>query len=421
MINVLVIVMEAITMWLCLHIAFGEKIKKTKGEALFFVVYIPVFIFCSFGVFIEVLYFLLWVFIAIWCKFKFKRKVLDILARTVIGIILLGLIETVVMFVYSVFVSDGTMSIQVECVVMSSFSLLISLLIYRTFVENERKNIKIFFDGYIFVLGILVLAFLFYVKLEFELNRKVPNVYVFFFVIFSVVFALLYKKQRSIYELEKKTINVELQNMYGKAYEDLLNQVRRKQHDYNNQLTTIYSMYTIANTFDELKCMQENYLGIIDKEREFDDILINCDNSIIAGYLYSMCIKFKSEGIRLNVDVKIHEKEINNKTKDILEVLGILLDNAMEYLVTNDDYERLIDLKIYQKDEKTCIEIRNPSIHMSYEKIGKMFKRGYSTKGEDRGIGLPLLNDIVKKYKGDLYVNNILIKNDNWLVFDVSL
>ncbi|MBO5413015.1 MAG: GHKL domain-containing protein [Clostridia bacterium] len=421
MINVLVIVMEAITMWLCLHIAFGEKIKRTKGEALFFVVYIPVFIFCSFGVFIEVLYFLLWVFIAVWCKLLFKRKCISVIMRSIAGIVAVGVDETIVMFIYAIVTSELKLSVELDCMIACSMVLLIAFLFYKFVVEKKRIINKELGDKNILILIVFIAVFLFYVKLEFEVNRTIPIIYVFFFTMLAVVFMYLCKKQKDIYELEKKNLNFELQSMYGSAYEELLREVRRRQHDYKNQLTAIYSMHATAKSLEELKIMQEEYLGIIENEGEYDYILTKCNNAIIAGYLYNACVKMKSDNIRLNVDIMLTENNIDIKTKYIVEILGILLTNASEYLAKNDEFEKFINLKLHQKNDGIIIEVSNPSEYISYEKISKMFEKGYSTKGTNRGIGLFSLKNIVDNRKGKLQVENINVNEKNLLLFSLNI
>ena len=417
MINVLVIVMEAITMWLCLHIAFGEKIKRTKGEALFFVVYIPVFIFCSFGVFIEVLYFLLWVFIAVWCKILFARKLLGTIFRTVVGIVTVGVVEVVVVFLYTIVTVGLELPVEIDCVVASVCMIIVVAVIYLYLCDNKQYKFKNLFDNSILLIIFFMAIFLFYVKLEFEVKRTVPFTYIFFFTVLAIIFIFLCKKQKSIYELEKKNINYELHNMYGSAYEELLKEVRRKQHDYKNQLIAIQSVLENVEFSDKLKHIQEEYLGIIEGENEINSILSKCYNPIIAGYLYNMYVKCRDKNIKLLIDVHIVEDEVDIKTKDIIELLGVFLVNAIEHIELHVESDKIIQSTLHQNDEKILIEVRNVADYISYEKITQMFEEGHSTKGKNRGLGLYLAKNIAEKYSSYVCIENVLVNDKNWVSF----
>lgn len=421
MINVIVILMECITMWLCLHIAFGEKIKKNRWEVLFFVVYISVCVLCAYNLVSKVLYLGLWIFVFVWCFVLFRQKILSSLIRTAIGIVSVGVVETVVIFCYSLVIIETNMSVNAECLIACMLTLLLTILLYYEIFCRISFSMKNFTDKNILVLSFYIILFLLYVKLEFELNRKVSVIYVFFFVFLSVIFIYLCRKQKLIYELEKKNLNLELQNMYGNAYDDLLKEVRRRQHDYKNQLTAVCSMYSTANSLEELKSMQETYLGILKDEREFDSILTRCNNPILAGYIYNMCLKYKGEGIKITVDVSVKNKEIDIKTKDIIEILGILLNNASEYYSLNKFPELYIGLKLQDKEDKKYIEVENISDYLSYEVLEAMFEKGYSTKGSNRGIGLYSVKNIITKYNGEIYVENVKREDRNLLVFRVII
>lgn len=421
MINVIVILMECITMWLCLHIAFGEKIKKSRWEVLFFVVYLTVFVFSSYGFFSRIIYFFQWVFIFFWCKKVFKRNILNTLIRTISGIVAVGVIETISIFIYSLFVNDANFSISIECVVASLISVTVVCALFLLVFNKKRVLNVLSIDKNIFIIIIFIALFLFYVKLVFEVERSVPILYVFFFNVLSLIFILLCRKQKNIFELEKKNLNLELQNMYGNAYDDLLKEVRRKQHDYKNQLTAVYSMYSSAKTLEELKGMQEKYLGILQEESEVDSILTKCNNPILAGYLYNVCLKYKTFGIKVDVDVIVENSVIDIKTKYIIEILGVLLDNAYEKYVSQNNKDKRIYLKLYDKEDKLYIEVGNVSEYFTYEMIEKMFKKGYSTKGQNRGIGLWSVKNIVNKYNGEICVENVEKKQMNWIVFRVTI
>ena len=69
-------------------------------------------------------------------------------------------------------------------------------------------------------------------------------------------------------EINIKNHEIELQRIYGGMYEDLLGEIRRKQHDYKNQLGAIRSIHMVAESNIELKDIEQIILTAFRKELE---------------------------------------------------------------------------------------------------------------------------------------------------------
>jgi len=177
-------------------------------------------------------------------------------------------------------------------------------------------------------------------------------------------------------------------------------------------------MHISATTLDELICMQKEYMSLLEKDKEYDSMLTNCNNPIISGYLYSVSSKLQEKGIKIDIKVRVVSSEIDTKTKDIVEILGILITNATEQV--EYEKEKCIDVHIIE-GKNIVIEVLNKAKYCSAEDIEKMFSMNYSTKGDNRGIGLPVLKEIVGKYNGEVVVENKDIDENNWISFTVSI
>lgn len=67
------------------------------------------------------------------------------------------------------------------------------------------------------------------------------------------------------------------------------------------------------------------------------------------------------------------------------------------------------------------IEVSNPFRYLTSQEIERIFEREYSTKGENRGIGLFRVKKLVEKSKFDLIVENRTILKENWISFQVNI
>lgn len=183
---------------------------------------------------------------------------------------------------------------------------------------------------------------------------------------------------------------------YLEKYEKEIVEKRKIIHDYKNQLIVI-----------------NGYIGDDKKLREYLSELINeqkniSDNSLISnidklprglkGLLYYK-LSHIDENIHIKLDVLNSLKKFNNISsklnKDILKIIGILLDNAIE--AVEDEKDNFIYIEISIKKDIFRVYIENScSKRINIEDIIKL---GYSTKGKNRGYGMPLIQDILKRQR----------------------
>ena len=418
MINVLVIMLECVTTWLCLHAAFGEKIRKSWGEIVYFVFYVSIFTMCSYGILSKMLYIVFVLFVFIWCKLLFGNTNVQTLIMSIIGVFLIGIIEVIVVIISSVFLAY-VKGIETRCLVATFITMCLAIIIWRFTLNRDRLNIKTLYAKNVFLYGFLVIVFLYYVKFQFEEKRTIDIIHIIFFLLLTLAFIFIGQKQKAIFKLENENLKLELESMYGTAYEELLEQVRRRQHDYKNQISALYSMQLTATSLDELVKMQSEYVDILAKESKFDSVLTKCNNPILAGYIYNVCLKYEKLGFDMRVETIINNNEINVKTKDVIEILGVLVTNAAEN--QNENMEKKMILKVSDDRNKIKIEVSNLAKYKTVNDIENMFKYGFSTKGENRGIGLDCVKRLVHKYDGDLFVQNTSFEKENWLEFRIEI
>lgn len=103
---------------------------------------------------------------------------------------------------------------------------------------------------------------------------------------------------------------------------------------------------------------------------------------------------------------------------EIIEILGILIDNACEHVKMESSLEQRIKLEFQEDTEKVVFSISNPAKYISFSKIDRMFVSGYSSKGKNRGIGLARVRELVEKYAAKIMVSNSNpYGKENWICF----
>lgn len=418
-ISIAILLFEVLVVLQCLQISFKQEIQFDKYTMGIILVDVIMYLLINMGILPAIcsliLYFLLFVF----CYIKFKQTISKTIVRFIIGFVLIGCVEGTVAFVTYLI---GNIDNSRDVLLVSSFVAFLIAYLARKVLElvrlKENRRYNIDTNVLMLLLGVSVVVLL----IDYYFVQKRINLYVIFILIFLVlIFFYLYRLELARNEIEKKNYELELQRVYGGAYRDLIANVRRRQHDFKNQLGAIYSMHLVAKSLDELICMQKEYGDNVCYDSKFDSILTTCNNSILAGYLYHRCVECEQNNIVVHHNIHIDQAECCLCLHEIIEVFGILIDNACEYFDINQEEYKQIKIECLENEEKLIISVSNPSHYISYSEIEKLFTVGYSTKGENRGIGLPRVLELTQKYDALLQVTNVIYKEKNWIKFLIEI
>lgn len=218
------------------------------------------------------------------------------------------------------------------------------------------------------------------------------------------IFNIIYTINITNYEIKNQELLY--QKFYNKSLENMMTEIRRFKHNFDNILASI-SGYIQVNQWDNLtKYVNE----LIEDKNTITPVstmmLFNIKNAGIIGILLAKIEKAKEEDIIIKINIRDVIDEVNIKISDLCEILGIFLDNAIEEAKEND--VKLVKMSATNTDGYVSFIIENST--KSKPDISKMFIKGWSTKGEERGLGLWIVNKIKNKYK-NVSVNTLTDEN----------
>lgn len=217
-------------------------------------------------------------------------------------------------------------------------------------------------------------------------------------------------------ELKKKEI--QMYEMYTKAFEETVMTIRIRQHEFENHINAMKSLnYTIKNS-EELALLQEEYCEKVLEGGKINKLLKLNMNPVVIGFLYSKFTNAEEKGI--SVEFQIHPINIAEKMEiyEFIEMVGILFDNAVEALSHSE--KRMIIFKLIQeKDSVFLLEIANASRIYRNEEFEMFCVNGYSSKGENRGIGLTRVKEIAQRNKAEILIQNANYNSENFISFKV--
>ena len=137
-------------------------------------------------------------------------------------------------------------------------------------------------------------------------------------------------------------------------------------------------------------------------------VLKNVHVPEVKGLLSSKIIKAQELGLDTFIDISEPIDEINIDIVELVRSIGIIMDNAIEAALSSED--KRICLGLIKKNQSVIIVVSN-SFSGDIPSISMLFKQGFSTKGENRGIGLSNLKEILNKYRNvtlDTFIKNKL-------------
>lgn len=240
-------------------------------------------------------------------------------------------------------------------------------------------------------------------------------------IISSVIllFAIIFLLQKERLRNQQMTIERNMNQLYGNALMELIEKVKVNQHNYKNHLVAIQGMTFTATSLDTLREEQKRYFSSIQQEERYSNLLSGNNDPIITGFLYSKLCNICTNNI--TVDYSVHMQKMENSffLFDVIQILGVLIDNAIEEILKEQYDSKKIRIEIEQKDNVT-IKVSNICKNITMNEMSNFFKKGYSTKGQDRGIGLYSVKELVKKWNGDIYPCNDDQNGENWFSIIIS-
>ncbi|MGN0155933.1 MAG: sensor histidine kinase [Lachnospiraceae bacterium] len=247
-----------------------------------------------------------------------------------------------------------------------------------------------------------------------------------YFVTYTVSFAIvvlisLLAVNLGKYKLKAAKAETELKvhQLYADSFQTLLDNIRLRQHEFDNHINSIYSQHYIYKTYDELVKVQREYCEVLEKDNRYNKLLTS-GNSVLIGFLYGKFMEIEKQGINIAYQVNVQKLICGVPIYKIIEILGDLINNAVDALKAAKGQDKLF-VSVIETADQIELEVRNESTFIRYEEIRSFFTKGYSKKGKNRGLGLYNVKQICEEYHLDIMCENKNIDGNNWLSFMIKI
>lgn len=219
------------------------------------------------------------------------------------------------------------------------------------------------------------------------------------FAVCMVVSALLIvacvSNMKSIEQKKAEIRQKEITENYINTMEHVLEELRAFKHDYKNIMAEMAG-YIREGEIDQLK----TYYYRLTQTEEIDrykDLYVwkslrNIQPMEIKGVLYEKVLSIVSKNIDLEIKIESNLRVMYSDIQIINRILGVFIDNAMEAAMEAE--EKVVIIEAWSIDNGVAFKIANTCKEMP--DLAKIFRRGYSTKGRGRGMGLYWVQNVLK-------------------------
>ena len=358
----------------------------------------------------------------IYCLINYEASLKETIVNGVLVVIGISMVQMLCYFVVSSVDIKFSLTVQQKEMTVSILYFMIVLAFSRKMHLPEISAFFIKRNVLLYTVGGFILVILGSQLWGIKKENFIDGKYILsatFFILFLILMIWEWQKTRS--ESEKRKVQLELNRIYYEAYEGLIQSIRERQHDFKNHLNALEGMIYSIDNYDELVLEQKKYLQSIMGELEPARLLTLVENPLIAGFLNYKVSKAQEMGITTRYHCVLQKRDMGIPEFKLIEMMGILLDNAIEELSSESIAERVLVIELMAEDNIMKFAVSNSYENNNNLDVSKIFENGYSSKGNGRGIGLSKLKHMMKDSNGEIAVSqevfeNIPVLKIEWLI-----
>ena len=187
------------------------------------------------------------------------------------------------------------------------------------------------------------------------------------------------------------------QQLYERDLDDIRREVRAFRHDYKNLLAGLSEqadegeLEDLRAALSKLDAGFDRHIGEkIRTSTQIGNLRIPQARSLLLSKLAYM----GSKGIDCHLEVLYPVERVNMDIWDLTRCMGILLDNAAEAAAAAETPR--VEIVLLAQGDWLSLRVSNP--YAGAIDPNKLWTEGFSTKGEDRGLGLASYQRILARY-----------------------
>ncbi|MCI9381811.1 MAG: GHKL domain-containing protein [Dorea sp.] len=221
--------------------------------------------------------------------------------------------------------------------------------------------------------------------------------------------------------MQQKESELKLYQHYIKPLEELVKEIRARQHEFDNHINAILNMHLTVGNYEELVARQSEYITEVMKDDETRRYLplLRISDKVLAGFLYSKIVRAPSF-VKTEIEVKNLAIISGISEHHLIEIVGTLVDNAYEACTPKRNQ---VFMELDSEEDRMVFVIRNQMEDVTMGELHQFFSKGFSTKGKnaERGFGLYNAKMLVGRYGGEIVASVDKIKESSYVCMKVMV
>ena len=356
-----------------------------------------------------------YVLMTLYCVWRCKDSVINAAFSTFLMMLVIAVIQFFFMLAIDIFIGLE----EEERVLFTDIFVLITciVLLPKGKIYRIRTYVKKW-DSFLWLLIAFPVCMILYIQFQ---QMKFGKIQILLFVfgmpmlaLFLVMLGKWLKEQN-----EKSDIEDELQvtKSMQQPYEELIKTIRLRQHEYKNHLAAILATHYTYKSYDKLVKAQAKYCDRLVQENKFTSLLILGD-VVLVGFLHEKFCEIETKGIEVRFYIKGKLEESVVPPHHLVEMTGILLDNASQAVQGKED-DKVVQFHFLEDEENYYFIIANPFSYVNYDEMESWFQVGKSTKGRGHGLGLYRIWCLCEEWNCDITCGNKSVDGKNWIEFEL--
>ena len=190
---------------------------------------------------------------------------------------------------------------------------------------------------------------------------------------------------------ELRALTGELDSVRG-----LTEALRAQAHESANRLHTVLTMVELGRTEEAIELATAE-LALA--QQLTDQVVGAVHEPALAALLLGKSAQAGERGVELTVDEDSSLGGVSLPSRDLLTVVGNLVDNALE-AVAGVDLPRRVRVLVRHAGGEVLVRVTDNGPGLHPDQAAAAFRRGWSTKGAGHGVGLSLVRQVAERYGG---------------------
>lgn len=230
--------------------------------------------------------------------------------------------------------------------------------------------------------------------LDFQTFRLYTYLYVGIVLIILIILIIISYTVLREMKYKRNLEEIETYYEYTLRIESINNEMRKFRHDYVNILSTL-SEFIHEDDMPGLKRYFNEQIVPLKDNMKTRSIKLNGIEKLkvreIKGLITTKILQAQEKKIPISIEVPDEIDKIDMNTIELSRITGIIIDNAIEASEALED--PLIRIAFIDNEESVTFIVMNKCSDNT-PKIHELFEEGFSTKGDNRGLGLSTLKEL---------------------------